>query len=89
MTKLTITDVFAASYIKPCSLKDPNFDNCCKKHAIEALPYIFNGDRKYGIPSFKPLLLEAVTLENNDRLKLALKNLKLYGIEDANIEKTQ
>ncbi|CAH1111075.1 unnamed protein product [Psylliodes chrysocephalus] len=69
------------SYIKPCSRSDPNFDKCCLEHGIKALPYIFKGDRKMGIPNMLPLVIPQIDVKAGNNLKIYLKHVHVFGLD--------
>ncbi|XP_050509196.1 circadian clock-controlled protein daywake-like isoform X3 [Diabrotica virgifera virgifera] len=73
------------SYITACKRNDPELNKCCLEQARIALPHIVDGDKRYGIPSFKPMKLEKVSV-NSGNLKIDLKDIELYGLPDADIQ---
>ncbi|KAJ9577453.1 hypothetical protein L9F63_005954 [Diploptera punctata] len=82
---------FAAppSYIKPCALNDPKYDDCVLQHAKDALGFIVKGDRKLKIPNFDPLEILELKPEDvpHDSLAFTLKDIKLLGFRDIQLEK--
>ncbi|CAG9828072.1 unnamed protein product [Diabrotica balteata] len=76
------------SYITACKKNDPELNKCCLEQARKALPHIVDGDKKYGIPSFKPMKLEKVAV-NSGNLKIDLTDIELWGLPDADIQDLQ
>ncbi|KAJ8939708.1 hypothetical protein NQ318_009808 [Aromia moschata] len=74
------------SYLKPCSLSDPNFEQCCLEHGREAIPHLLNGDKKYNIPKLVPLIVPYVTVDAGENLKVYLKNIKAYGLDKIDLQ---
>jgi hypothetical protein len=72
------------SYIKSCSIKKADFNECALKHANLALPFIVKGDRDNDIPPMTPLVLPLVEIAKSD-FTLTLKNLEVYGLENATV----
>ncbi|XP_017773961.1 PREDICTED: protein takeout-like [Nicrophorus vespilloides] len=75
------------SYITRCSRTDPKLNECAAEHANLALPDILKGDKKNGLPSLMPLEIPEIHLMVTESLKIYLKNVKLFGLENAVIKK--
>ncbi|KAJ8922057.1 hypothetical protein NQ315_008698 [Exocentrus adspersus] len=75
------------SYLKPCSLSDPNLDECCLKHGKEALPYLVKGDRKYNIPNLSPLFLPMLSVQASNALHVTMTDIYAYGLERADLKR--
>ncbi|KAF2886369.1 hypothetical protein ILUMI_19804 [Ignelater luminosus] len=73
------------SYIKPCDLTDPNFDQCAIKSGQAAIPSLVKGDKKYKIPSLLPLEIPEIKFRTGD-LHIKLDNAKVSGFENAQIK---
>lgn len=73
------------TYIKQCSIKDPDFNKCALKNAREALPTLVKGDRKYNIPVLDPLLIKEISAVDGN-LDLAGSDINIVGIKDAVLE---
>ncbi|PSN50411.1 hypothetical protein C0J52_08566, partial [Blattella germanica] len=72
------------SYIQPCALNEPNFYECSLEHAKAAIPTFAKGLKKYGIPSFIPLEIPEIKIENGPSqagINLHLKNVKVFDVE--------
>ena len=81
----------SAPYIKPCAVNDPNFQGCVLEHAREALPHVVKGNRKLQIPSLDPLHILELKQENvpQNALSFTLKDIKLMGFKDTEIQKIE
>ncbi|KAJ8939705.1 hypothetical protein NQ318_009805 [Aromia moschata] len=77
------------SYLKPCSLSDPKFEQCCLEHGREAIPHLLNGDKKYNIPKLVPLIVPSVTVDAGEHLKVYLKNIKAYGLDKTDLQQVK
>ncbi|XP_018570109.1 protein takeout-like [Anoplophora glabripennis] len=73
-------------YLKPCSLSDPNLNECCVKHGKEALPFLVKGDRKYNIPNLSPLFLPSLYMNVGKDLHITMTDIYAYGLERTDIE---
>ncbi|KAJ8970834.1 hypothetical protein NQ317_000707 [Molorchus minor] len=73
----------------PCSLSDPNFEQCCLEHGRQALPEILKGDKKYKIPKLVPLFVPSLTVDTGEHLKILLKNITAYGLENIILEQVK
>ncbi|XP_066156123.1 circadian clock-controlled protein daywake-like [Euwallacea fornicatus] len=76
------TAVKLPSYIKICSMKDPNFSACAVESARNALPKLIHGEPKLGLPPLRPLSVPQLTLLGRNNLKLAMTELKVSGLEN-------
>ncbi|KAI8440346.1 hypothetical protein MSG28_001683 [Choristoneura fumiferana] len=72
------------SYIKPCTLGD-GFANCVKEQMITSLPYFTKGIPELNVPSLDPVNLDDIVIDGNG-LKLSLKEAKLHGIADVDVQ---
>ncbi|XP_022909552.1 protein takeout-like [Onthophagus taurus] len=79
------------SYMKQCSISDPNVNECFKTSGNNALESVLKGDRKYKIIKMNPLELPKVDLNSGGTFTMSLKdavikNLKSTKILNANIQ---
>ncbi|KAJ9577454.1 hypothetical protein L9F63_005955 [Diploptera punctata] len=72
-------------YMKPCSLKDPDFNACVLQHGKDAIPEMIKGERKYGLPVLDPVEIIELVLPS-DHFKLHLKNVKLTGMKNVDLK---
>ncbi|XP_067013799.2 circadian clock-controlled protein daywake [Anabrus simplex] len=72
------------AYITACKEDDPNLNACALGSAKKAFPQMVNGDKKYGIPSLNPLVVEKAEIPGNG-LDLTFMNAKLHGLPDTDI----
>ncbi|XP_067014109.2 circadian clock-controlled protein daywake [Anabrus simplex] len=63
-----------ASFIKLCKKGD---QKCALENAIEALPHLINGSKKYKIPPLNPLVIQKIEVEQGG-LKMKMENVKLF-----------
>ncbi|KAK5650422.1 hypothetical protein RI129_001451 [Pyrocoelia pectoralis] len=76
---------FVTNYIIPCSAKDPNLNECAKKHGQESLQDILKGDPKYKIPNMTPLNLPEIMFTSGN-LSVHLENVVVLGLEYSKIK---
>nr|CAI5868767.1 unnamed protein product [Callosobruchus analis] len=77
------------SYIKPCKVNAPDFDDCALEHGRAALPYIVKGDRKYSIPKLNPLKLPAVNVDAGENLNIKLTDVNAEGLEKIKLDRVK
>ncbi|CAH0553016.1 unnamed protein product [Brassicogethes aeneus] len=80
-----INGLHPPSYIKPCSLSDPNLNDCALKSGIEALPHLLEGDKKYGIQTLNPYYVDLIEVNQGD-LKVNLKKPVTTGLEKVTLK---
>ncbi|XP_023309702.1 protein takeout-like [Anoplophora glabripennis] len=73
-------------YIKTCRKDDPNFDECVKKHASEAIPNILKGDQEFKIPNLEPFTIPEILLDAGSDISIKLNDLVLKGISNIKLE---
>ncbi|XP_063224509.1 protein takeout-like [Bacillus rossius redtenbacheri] len=82
-------------YIKSCSRKDPNLDECTLKNGIAAIPSIIKGDRKYKIPVVDPLKITEIRIEDANKgssptgLQIVFRDLNVHGLERVQLKKAR
>ncbi|KAJ1528459.1 hypothetical protein ONE63_006870 [Megalurothrips usitatus] len=77
------------SYITPCRRSDPKLAECALKNGRDAVTKFVDGDRKYKIPSLKPLTLYNLHVDsgsNSVGIKLVFKEAQIYGLDGADIK---
>ncbi|XP_044760922.1 uncharacterized protein LOC123318379 [Coccinella septempunctata] len=72
-------------YIKTCSLNSPDFKECAIKHGNEAISHLVEGDRSYGIPSFKPFKIPHLMISSNG-LEMNLTDASFSGADKFKIQ---
>ncbi|XP_054271245.1 protein takeout-like [Macrosteles quadrilineatus] len=75
-------------YMKPCRKNDPKLNECALKHGKEALPFIIQGDPKYGIPKLDPLVIDRIVVGDSKRqgsgglgLVFTCEKCKFHGLK--------
>ncbi|XP_057657191.1 circadian clock-controlled protein daywake-like [Diorhabda carinulata] len=86
---VTSKKIRTPSYIKPCSISAPDFEDCCLSHGKEALPYILKGDRRFGIPNMIPLTIPQIDVDAGNNLKILLKNIEVFGLDKTILNKVK
>ncbi|CAH0553014.1 unnamed protein product [Brassicogethes aeneus] len=66
------------SYLTPCSLSDPKFNECALKSGKAGMTMIIQGDKKYNLPSLNPFKLDYVETEAGF-MKIKLYKPELHG----------
>lgn len=72
--------LLVASFIKPCSLKDPQLSDCIVREMENLRPYLPQGVPEMHIPKMEPLRIESAVLESGNDLKVNFINVDLYGL---------
>lgn len=67
-------------FIAPCSIRDPNLNECARKHGQEAIPFILKAN-----PGLSPLHLQEIKYCNHI-FTIQLRNAVLFGLENAQIK---
>ncbi|XP_023713855.1 protein takeout [Cryptotermes secundus] len=92
LAAVTYASLPLPSYIKPCARSDPDFNICALQHAKETFPVFVKGDRKYKIPRMDPLEIAEMEISegpSNGGLSLSMRNVKMYGLKHAVLQKTE
>ncbi|GJQ86330.1 hypothetical protein Trydic_g9026 [Trypoxylus dichotomus] len=86
-----LVDVYSLelpTYIRQCSLSDPELNKCSLESAINAVPHLIKGDKDYGIPAVQPLTLAKGKFGGDeltiDVLKVtgdAFKDVKVHDVQ--------
>ncbi|XP_044733143.1 protein takeout-like [Chrysoperla carnea] len=71
-------------FIKPCKGNDPNLNDCVTKTGNEVIPHLIKGYRPLNMPSFDPLVIEALKIENG-HLQLEMKNMEVHNLKSAKL----
>ncbi|XP_031331973.1 protein takeout-like isoform X2 [Photinus pyralis] len=64
----------------PCSRRDPNLNECARKHGQEAIPFVLKGN-----PGLTPLHLQEIKY-SDDTLFIQLRNIVAFGLENVQIK---
>lgn len=82
-------------FLHVCKRKDPHLGECMKRSIENFRPYLMKGLPDYKIPTLEPLSLEELQATPGGNIKLALKNVLVYGASNytinrikANLDKT-
>lgn len=73
-------------FIQKCNYSDPHINECVKKHTEDAIPYILNGVKEFGVPKLNPLRIPDVVLINSKDLSLNMRNVTLTGFDTISID---
>ncbi|XP_043462755.1 circadian clock-controlled protein daywake-like [Leptopilina heterotoma] len=87
---LSAISIFAEEipeFLKICKRNDPHFELCVKKSVEALLPYMKTGVPEYNIPSLEPLFLKELSASQGTGLKIAAKNVKVFGASGFKIKK--
>ncbi|GJQ86313.1 hypothetical protein Trydic_g9009 [Trypoxylus dichotomus] len=69
------------SYLRKCSLSDPNLRQCLIDNANFAIPRLVKGEAEYNWPLLSPLLIPELELPGPD-FTVTLRNVRLEGFEN-------
>ncbi|XP_063930774.1 uncharacterized protein LOC135142901 [Zophobas morio] len=84
----TISSALAVSppaYIKACELRRPDFDKCALGQAKYAIPFLVKGDKERKIPNMTPLVVPLVELIQDNKWRMGVTNLSIYGFENITV----
>ncbi|PSN34090.1 hypothetical protein C0J52_12945 [Blattella germanica] len=80
------------SYIKPCALDDPDFNECARNSATAAIPKFIHGDRKYKIPDLDPMIITELRITEGTQsvgMTMAAENALLSGLKNVDVRATR
>uniref|UniRef100_A0A6P7FGW9 Uncharacterized protein LOC114327897 n=1 Tax=Diabrotica virgifera virgifera TaxID=50390 RepID=A0A6P7FGW9_DIAVI len=69
-------------FVEPCNRNDPKMDECLARNIKNLQPRLAKGVPELYIPQFAPLIIEKAELEPNKHIKISMRNINLYHIEN-------
>nr|XP_022900275.1 protein takeout-like [Onthophagus taurus] len=76
---LTCCGLNLPSYIKPCSLSDPNLKSCMIQSGQNAISSLRKGDQNYKIPSVDPLKIPLIEINMGEDLSIKFSKITAYN----------
>ena len=80
-----------AGFVRSCSRKSPNEDDCFQKMFQGIFPFIAPGIPEYGIASFEPLTIDKISVSRNNGQVITLNgsfnNLNIRGPSNATVKR--
>lgn len=72
--------LFSADYIKICSRKDPDINNCIIDSIYRLRPYLAKGIPELDVPAIEPFVLPRLQFNiGNGQKPVNLTNIKAWG----------
>ncbi|CAG9830414.1 unnamed protein product [Diabrotica balteata] len=70
------------SFVEPCNRNDPKLGECLARNIKNLQPRLAKGIPELYIPEFDPLLIEKAELEPDSHIKVSMRNIKLYHVDN-------